>query len=477
MSSRPIPGVPFRSAPVPGRTPGAAVAAPAASTGGRVTAAGPSRARSRPAVAATFAVLEVSFLTRWAVAGAVFLAISKFHEYIGILATIRAPMLMSVVALVMLLSDVRRWRPADLGKHWIPKVLGVFVLIAFGSIPFGIYPGQSLKTFNEVLSRTLLLALMVWGVARTPKGALFMTRVFTITIITAALLALKLGRQDVTGRLAGGYAYDPNDIALLGVTGIPLVIWWVLDRRNRFRWAFLAAVPLLLQVIVRSQSRGGFLGLLAMTAGFLLIGLGPVDKRVKKAGVVVGLLLVMAIPFFPASYLTQMKTITADDDYNQTSISGRKKIWKRGVGYALERPLFGVGLGNFNSAEGRSEDSQDQAAIGRGFKWGTAHNSYVQVLAETGFFGGACFVAALIGSIIALVRMHRRGSHRDMLPPFLALSMTGFAASAFFLSWGYFDLTYALIGLACAILMRGDNAAADSSAAPIRSTAPPRSRR
>ena len=337
---------------------------------------------ARPTSLAT----DVTPLAKWATAGAVFLAISKFHGYIAPLAVIRAPMLMSIVALVLLFMDTKAWRPGDLKRHWIPKTVGLLLLIAIGSIPFGIYQGQSLTTFNEVLSRTVLIALMVWAmVARTEKGTLFMARVLTVSIITASFLAVGLGRSDRSGRLAGGYAYDPNDIALLAVTGIPLVIWWALDKRHKYSMVVLLSLPVLFRVIIKSQSRGGFLGLLAMTVGFILLGLGPVEKKVKRIALIAGLGIIMAIPFFPASYLKQMKTITDDSDYNRTSITGRKEIWKRGFSYAKDRPLFGVGLGNFNSAEGRSDASIARSESGRGFKWGTAHNSYVQVMAELGF--------------------------------------------------------------------------------------------
>ncbi len=466
MARREPPTVPYRSARVPGQAPSVPVARPHAAAPSReaVAAAAQPMTHSATSVAA---LPEVSFLTRWAVAAAVFLAISKFHGYISVLAVIRAPMLLSVTALILLFLDRGPWRPGDLTRHWIPKATGLLALIALGSIPFGIYQGKSLDTFNEVLSRTLLIALMVWAVARTEKGALFITRTLTLSIIVAAMLAFILGREDNTGRLAGGYSYDPNDIALMGVTGIPLVIWWALDKRNKYRFLILAALPLLFQVVIKSQSRGGFLGLLAMTAGFLLIGLGPVDKRVKKAGIVVGLLIVMTIPFFPTSYLTQMKTITSDDDYNQTSISGRKEVWKRGFGYALERPLFGVGLGNFASAEGRSDVSTERAEQNKGFKWSTAHNSYILVLAELGFIGGSCFAILIFGSIIALFRHHRAGSRKDLLPPFFALAMIGFAASAFFLSWAYYDMTWALIATAGAILVRREGTTPAAVGAPV----------
>ncbi len=393
--------------------------------------------------------------TRWVVAGAIFLSISKFHGYFPILATIRATLILSVIAILMLFGTLESWRPTDLGKHWIPKLIGLIVVIAIVSIPSGIYPGQSFETFNEMLSRTVLLAVMVWASARTREGTRFMAQTITLACVGAAFLAFVKGRTDSAGRLAGGYAYDPNDIALIAVVGIPLCIWWVIDQRNKFRGAMLLAFPLFLRLIVKSQSRGGFLALLAVTGGFLLLGMGKSHPSVRRAGIIIGTFIALSIPLLPGTYLDQMRTITDQEDYNRTSPRGRIEVWTRGMGYATDYPLLGVGLGNFGTAEGRlSAISQERAARRQGWKWGAAHNSFVQIAAELGLIAGSAFVILILGSIAALVQLHRkRRDHADLLPPLLALSILGFAVAGFFLSWAYYDLTYALLALAAAVLM------------------------
>ena len=76
------------------------------------------------------------------------------------------------------------------------------------------------------------------------------------------------------------------------------------------------------------------------------------------------------------------------------------------------------------------------------------------------------FGRVIFGSIITLVTLHRRGGHGDMLPPMFALAMTGFAASAFFLSWGYYDLPYVMAAIACAMLLRAREARSARRAVP-----------
>ena len=423
--------------------------------GGRGRTATRVRQSAPPAGPASNGNLSVSAVGKWATAAALFLAISKFHGYISILSVIRTPMILSIIALIAMFSQTSRWRPADLQRHWIPKLVGVILLISIAGIPFSIYKSQSLTTFNEVFSRTLLLATITWGVSRTRQGLEFMTGTVLLSCVTAALLAFALGRTDSTGRLAGGYAYDPNDIALIGVVGIPLALWWALTPGKPLRGLMLLAIPLFVQLIVKSDSRGGFLAMISVIVAFFSMSMTKAHKKLKYTGWVIGAAAVGSFVLAPGYFIEKYQSIMDPKDYNRTSATGRKQVWARGIGYAMSNPIFGVGIGNFGSAEGRSQTGDAVQAAGRGWKWGTAHNSFVQIGAELGLIAGVAFIMLFFRSIRELIALGKAASARgDLLAPFLGMSLVGFASSAFFLSWGYYDLTYALLALAAAILMQ-----------------------
>jgi putative inorganic carbon (hco3(-)) transporter len=398
--------------------------------------------------------MDISTVARWATALAIFMGISRFHGYLPILATIRAPMLASVIALIAIGLEARKWRPEDLAKHWIPKLVGVLLAIALVGIPFALNRRQSLETLNESLSRTVMIATMVWAVSRTRRGLEFMMSTVCMACIAAVILALKIGRVDRDGRLAGGFGYDPNDIALVGVVAIPLSIWYILTPTRRFRPAVLLAIPLCIKVIVDSGSRGGFLAMIAVVAAFFGMSMTKAHQKLKYTGWVIALAMLAGIAAKPSFFIDKYRSITDETDYNRTSPRGRKQVWKRGIGYAVTHPIFGVGLGNFGSAEGRlAEVGKELHAQGRGWKWGAAHNSFVEVAAELGLIAGAAFIVLVFRSVYELIKLGRRqAAQGDLLPPFLAMAMVGFSAAAFFLSWSYMDLTYALLALACAAL-------------------------
>jgi len=76
--------------------------------------------------------------------------------------------------------------------------------------------------------------------------------------------------------------------------------------------------------------------------------------------------------------------IKPEEDYNRTAEEGRVKIWKRGIGYMMLHPVFGVGAANFPVAEGTISPLAGRTEVGLGVKWGAAHDSFVQIGAELG---------------------------------------------------------------------------------------------
>src|SRR5438477_222273 len=172
-------------------------------------------------------------------------------------------------------------------------------------------------------------------------------------------------------------------------------------RRLALRLAALAGLLVLVVPLIRSGSRGGFLAFLAIVA-FILVGFTTVPARARITGLVVILTVLGATA--SDKYWTQMQTIIRPhSDYNLTDDTGRMKIWKRGIAYMLDRPMLGVGMGNFPTAEGTLSPLARAGERGRGVRWGAAHNTFVQIGAELGI-PGLLFFIALIGSVFAALR-------------------------------------------------------------------------
>lgn len=424
---------------------------------------------------------DVSPMARWAVGLAIFLSVSRLHQFIRPLGIIKAPFLLSIVATVLLLTQTPIWKPGQLFGHWIWKCLLILIVFALLSVPMGIFPGHAFDFIKDAFSRAIWIAILVYAVARTRKGARFIGLTLGLAGFTAAVLALRLGRHDSEGRLSGGYTYDSNDLALIACVTLPFVYWYAVEKKNKYRWFVAATAIPLLSVIIKSGSRGGFLGLAAIVLGTLVLGIHNVSPRLRKISILLVVCSLASIPLLPADYRARIVSIAdTDEDYNVTSKTGRLEVWKRGMQYAKDYPIAGVGIDNFPTAEGRSDIAVERHRAGRGMKWSAAHNSYLQVIAELGFIAGTVFPIMIFGTIFQLLiklgsRTRKEGPGADLLGPLLGVSLLSYSVAGFFLSFAYYDIVYVMLALASAILVRAKRPIVP--AAPAAPQVPVRGRR
>jgi O-antigen ligase len=190
-------------------------------------------------------------------------------------------------------------------------------------------------------------------------------------------------------------------------------------------------------VVVSTASRGGMVAC-AVALSVLLLSLDV--KRMLYGFAVLYVLIPVAISFGSEAFTRQVNTFSSlETDYNVTSYTGRLALWKRGLQYIAERPVFGVGVKNFPVREALEKRRTEQ------FKRNsyTAHNAYIQAFAELGIPGGIIFLSLLGRSVIIGVRLRRKPWN---LPEYLA-GVLAFATAAVFLSHAFYFHLFALLGI------------------------------
>ena len=116
----------------------------------------------------------------------------------------------------------------------------------------------------------------------------------------------------------------------------------------------------------------------------------------------------------PGSSLPRRMVTEADDtilnlkDTTTTRSLRPKGIAKRGLGYMIGRPFFGVGVANFPRAEERSHYLQSASRRGLSVEWIAPHNTYVQVGARWDFPPLMICSHLLLGGTVGLWRLRRR---------------------------------------------------------------------
>jgi O-antigen ligase len=385
-------------------------------------------------------------------------AVGRLHQVFPALLPLKPALVSGALAVgLFLLQQSGARRVTRLRGATTACVLGLLLWAAL-SVPGSLAPGLAYNFLTDSFIKTVVMYVVIAGCVRAVRDVERLALVyFAVTVLYGAvvLVRFQLGGGD-DWRLGHLYNYDANDFATLIATAMPLGLYFVLaDRRLPVR--LLAAAGLVVLAIgdIRSGSRGGFLALAAV-AGFVLLRFTTIPARSRAAG----LAIILAVVFFTASdrYWSQMQTVlNPHEDYNATSETGRLKIWGRGMTYMARNPVLGVGVLNFQVAEGTISPMARRQEYGVGVRWGAAHNSFVQIGAELGIPGLLMFVGLIVSVFVSLRRVARNAarvaSQRNVarLAQSFMAALVGFAVGGFFLSLAYADFLYCLVALAVAL--------------------------
>lgn len=380
--------------------------------------------------------------------------VSRVHSFLGLSA-------LRPAALLVLLSGAYAFlKPQTLNqlaflKTWPVKVMAGLAVMACISVPFGMSIGGSGSFILGVYAKVLLYAFLLVLAIRHVRDLYTFVWAYVVSCgILVVLAAVVVG----ISKSAGVGMYDANDLGLVLLIGLPLALATMQSTDNRLvKWFSAATVAGIGMTMALSMSRGGFLGIVAVGLGLLvLLKSVSIAKRLAFVALAATALAITA----PAGYWQSMQTILEPtEDYNWTSPYGRRQVWERGIGYMVNNPVTGIGINNFPRAEGTTSDQAervqlDPSAAGR-IKWSAAHNSFLQAGAEMGIPGLLLFSSLVFGGMIAMMRLRKRlpswwarGDPQERfmyhLALYLPVSLLAFAVTGFFVSFAYLDPIYIL---------------------------------
>jgi probable O-glycosylation ligase (exosortase A-associated) len=233
---------------------------------------------------------------------------------------------------------------------------------------------------------------------------------------------------------------DNNHLGLALVMVIPLMRYLQLSTPNRITRAGLSAGMILTGVgVLGTQSRGAFLGLLAMLA-FLIF-----KSRKRALLFAVGAVaLPLAVFLMPASWSSRMESIRS---YRaDASAMGRINAWRFAMRVATARPVFGGGYGVFTDRwfavyAPNPTDVHD------------AHSIFFEVLGEHGSIGLVLFLGlGLLTWRSCTSLIHESRDDPDTLwasdlARLCQVSMVAYAVAGAFVGLAYFDLYYNVVAI------------------------------
>jgi O-antigen ligase len=350
-----------------------------------------------------------------------------------------------------------------------PELLGVMGLAAviLITIPMSFWPTGSLNVFTEIYIKVALVFMLMVNTVTSPRR---IERICWVIVLAFGYISFRAWMDYARGvnlveggrvaGAAGGFFENPNDLALNLAAFLPLAMMYVKRPGPPLKRLVSAAIVVLMTgAIIFTKSRSGMLGAVAMFGVYLLV------TRSLKPAVIIGLVVagLLVVPAMPQSFWERMASITDSEKDTTGSREERRLLMEQAWTIFLQNPITGIGAGQF----------QNYGPPGQAKKWRVTHNAYLQVAAELGIFGIACFMFLVWRAFSAAwwTRQHlnwiyRRKSRKkpapepeDGLTPderyflqthaaAMVACMVGWAICAFFASVAFNWTIYYLLGLA-----------------------------
>jgi O-antigen ligase len=336
----------------------------------------------------------------------------------------------------------RRW-PAPHPLHALLALFGV-VLLASAAVHAG--DPFTLDYAQRFLPFLVITAVLVDVVAReVPVRAVLAAAVGgAVCAAVGALYSLVFeGAPRATGPLQ-----DPNDLSFFLVAALPLLI--ALPHRK-----FLLPVAAVLAAgAAATFSRGGGLALAAAT--LWLVARRAVSMR--AVAVAVGGLAVIGLGAAVFAGPVLDRALAEKSYIAATNVDTRELRWQAAARMLADNPVLGVGPGGFRSsyaAASRNAEIDEQSPV--------AHNIYLEIGAELGLPGLACFLGAIALAFVSAERVLRAGHLRSMLA--IQASLIAALVASTFLSEQYYLPIWSLVAVAIAAGLRHEESERDACVA------------
>lgn len=229
------------------------------------------------------------------------------------------------------------------------------------------------------------------------------------------------GREETTIRRLGstGLFQDPNDMCLMLVMAMTVCLYQLVERR---RWYWIGPLALFAHALMLTQSRGGFLAMVAALVVLLL-------ARFGRKALPLGLLVLPGVFLLFAGRQTEISLRSG-------TAASRVQLWLEGMILFVRHPLFGIGSDRYDEYAGH-----------------VAHNSFIHCYTELGLFGGTLFLGAFYLAFWSLVRLGGKkvppvSPELRRLRPYVLGIVAGYGGGLMSLSCSYTIPTYTVVGLA-----------------------------
>jgi O-antigen ligase len=331
---------------------------------------------------------------------------------------------------------------------WTLEMTMLVVIAALGLLlmPIAASPKDSIDTLTDTYLKTVIIFILMVNLIDTRQRIFSLWKLVVVCGVALGAGAIKSymnGEFTAQGLriegLVGGMFENPNDLATALDLLLPFAVLLTLISKGFARLFYLSCAAVLTIGVLVTLSRGGFLGLIASSSVLLWkLGRGRRLKTTLGAALICGILFAV----MPGGYGARVATIFNTEQDQTGSAQLRRELMERAASIAINRPIVGVGMGNFHIYSIKEKE---------------AHNAYLEIAAELGVMGLIAYLIVIFAPLRSLRRIERQTtglrskSEREMYwlsvsiqAAFIAYMVCSFFSSIQYLWHLYYTAAYAV---------------------------------
>ena len=409
---------------------------------------------------AGFAVLCIYILSGYAND----FSLRLFHNkaYLSIVAELLLPVLLLFSGAIFRALRVRA------GKLWL-----FFFIWMMIDMPFSVWrTGSASLLMNYGLrSWVQLFYLGAFAVTVTSLRRLMNVQVAGSLLLLLSCVVFGSAGEDRFDIVQSLFYSNANELAMYLLFGMAVLMFPIMRGSLPARVAALAAVALSMVYVLKTGSRGGLLGAMALFATLFIL-----SRRRVLVFLLVALGGLLATLFVSPQALHRLTlTFTGTSIYeaqsgeDESAIESRlqrRELLIRSIALSFQHPLFGVGPGQFPVAVDEQAKKE-----GKHSAWLGTHNSYTEVSSECGFPAFFCYTAVLWFCIRSSYKLFRATQDRlewrdiNALSFCLLLSGVVYAVCTFFDHVAYTGLLPFMAGFCISLKLATDGSLAAKQSA------------
>ena len=324
----------------------------------------------------------------------------------------------------------------------------VYMLYAWWclGLPFASWKSNSIMLVFTDCLKCVVVMVLVSLVVNSMRELGQLLKLQAAAVMLNAMGAILLHKVDADGRLCGlgnGALFNPNDLAINIALNWPICVMFFFGTKDplvKTLWGF--GLLAMIRGVMMTYSRSGFLAL-SMAIFIVLLEFGWRGGR-RWMLALPFMLLVPAVVLAPTNYATRLESIVGTPEagsMDRGSAEARKQLLIRSVEITATHPLFGIGVGDFQSYSNM---------------WMVTHNTYTELSSEGGI-PALVFFLLLLGQAFRNLRAVRtnpalkQDENMQLFASALWAALTAYTVGAFFASTARLLFPYFLVGYTTAL--------------------------